>query len=81
MLAEMVVGMILEMATGSECTPKGGLKALVKAHEEERALPERSGKFGEGAYKNEGWSVTAVRKRVTAVRKFYEQHLESSGTS
>jgi hypothetical protein len=43
-----------------------------------QAMPERTGQFGEGCYKDEGWSVTAIRKRVTAVRKFYERHLEGN---
>ena len=32
-LPEMVVGVLLEMVTGSERTPKGGLTELLKAHE------------------------------------------------
>jgi hypothetical protein len=41
-------------------------------------LPERTGTFGEGVFKNEGWSQTALRKRVTALRKFYERHLDGN---
>ena len=32
-LAEMLVGVLLEMVSGSELTPKGGLCKLLKAHE------------------------------------------------
>ena len=76
MLPEMLVGLLLEMVTGSEFTPKGGLTKLLAAHEVGEPMPERSGKYGEGCYKDECWSITAIRKRVTAVRKFYELHLE-----
>jgi hypothetical protein len=32
-LPEMLVGVLLEMVSGSELTPKGGLGKLLKAHE------------------------------------------------
>ena len=76
MVPEMIVGVLLEMVTGSPLTPKGGLTKLIRAHEEGTEAPERKGAFGNGCYNEEGWSVTAVRKRVTAVRKFYETHLD-----
>ena len=41
-------------------------------------MPERKGKFGNGAYCDEPWSMVAIRKRVTSFRKFYEYHLEGN---
>eukprot|EP00966_Prymnesium_polylepis_P323713 7379864-Prymnesium_polylepis.1 len=68
------------MVTGSERTPKGGLKALLAAHEGEdgTVVPPRTGQFGRGAYANEPWSLVAIRKRVTSVRKFYEHYLDGA---
>ena len=81
MLPEMVVGMLLEMVTGSETTPKGGLKELLAVHEaaargEMVEVKEKTGAFGRGAYADEPWSCVAIRKRLTTVRKFYEANLE-----
>ena len=75
MLPEMVVGLLLEMVSGSELVPKGGLKELIAAHEEARPMPARRGEYGNGCYKDEPWGLTAIRKRLTSVRKFYERHL------
>ena len=37
---------------------------------------EGSGKFGEGAFKDEPWSLIAIRKRLTALRAFYLHFLD-----
>ena len=76
MMPEALVGVLLEMVSGSELTPKGGLEKMLAAHEKEEELPKPTGKFGSGAYKDERWSLTALRKRVTSVRKFYDLHVE-----
>jgi hypothetical protein len=66
--------MILEMGTGSPNTPKGGLKELVEATGKGEIL-EMPGKFGKGAYKDEPFGIVAIRKRVYAMRAFYEINL------
>ena len=71
MSAEMLVGLLLEMATGSSRTPKGGLAAVAKASAKGKAVPSSSGKFGEGAYKDEPWGIVAMRKRIYGARAFY----------
>ena len=76
MMPEALVGVLLEMVSGSELTPKGGLEKMLSAHEKHEQLPKPTGKFGSGAYKDERWSLTALRKRVTSVRKFYDLHVE-----
>jgi len=78
MLPEMLVGLMLEMVSGSEFTPKGGLSKLLEAHEAAEPMPPRSGVYGRGCYKDEPWGVVAIRKRLTSVRKFYERHLEGN---
>ena len=72
---EILAGMVLEMGTGAKSAPKGGLQELIDAAEARKQRPEASGKFGEGPYKDEPWSIVALRKRVYAIRKFYEQTL------
>ena len=68
---EMLVGLLLEMATGSSRTPKGGLAGVAKASDNGKAAPSTSGKFGERAYKDEPWGIVAMRKRIYGVRAFY----------
>ena len=74
-LPEMLVGLMLEMVTGSERTPKGGLKDLLAAHEAPDGkvvtVREKTGEFGRGCYADEPWALVSYRKRVTSVRKFY----------
>ena len=48
---------------------------LLKAHEDNAEVPVLTGKYGSGPYKDERWSLTSLRKRVTAVRKFYDLFL------
>ena len=67
----MLTGLLLEMATGSSRTPKGGLAAVAKASDKGKAAPSSSGKFGEGAYKDEPWGIVAMRKRIYGARAFY----------
>ena len=69
--AEVLAGMLLEMGTGAKSAPKGGLTRLIEAAEARKHRPEASGKFGEGAYKDEPWSIVALRKRVYSMRRFY----------
>ena len=73
--AEVLAGMLLEMGTGAKSAPKGGLTRLIEAAEARKHRPEASGKFGEGAYKDEPWSIVALRKRVYSMRRFYESTL------
>ena len=80
MLPEMLVGCLLEMVTGSPLTPKGGLGELIEAFEaKRRELPRPKAKnervVGKGAYSDEPWGLTAIRKRVGAARKFYGRFL------
>ena len=56
-LPHMLVGMLLEMASGAKSTPKGGLGKLLEAHGAACQAAAASGQFGEGAYKNEPWSL------------------------
>ena len=81
MMPEALVGVLLEMVSGSELTPKGGLEKMLTAHENNEERPKQSGQFGSGAYKDERWSLTALRKRVTSVRKFYDLHVEGDKKS
>ena len=53
MMPKALVGVLLEMVSGSELTPKGGLDKMLMAHEKEEELPKPSGKFGSGAYKDD----------------------------
>ena len=76
MMPEALVGVLLEMVSASDFTPKGGLLKLLAAHEKHEELPVQTGKYGSGSYKDERWSLTSLRKRVTSVRKFYDMHLE-----
>ena len=76
MRPEALVGMLLAMGSGSKSTPKGGLTELLDAALRGDLQPEASGKFGEGAYKEEPWSIVAMRKRIYAIRSFYEFHLK-----
>jgi hypothetical protein len=75
MLPEMLVGCVLEMVTGSALTPKGGLSELVAAFEAKTNLPKAKYEYGKGAFASEPWGLTAIRKRVGAVRVFYERFL------
>ena len=53
-LPEMLVGLMLEMVTGSERTPKGGMSDLLAAHEAPDGkvvtVREKTGEFGRGCY-------------------------------
>ena len=77
MRPEALVGMLLAMGSGHKSTPKGGLDGLLEAALRGELREEPSGKFGEGAYKNEPWSIVALRKRVYAIRAFYDFHLKN----
>ena len=66
---EMIVGLLLEMATGDENMPKGGhpddLKRLASTDEKHLAGPRgvwkrKQGDYGYGAYGNEPWSLQAM---------------------
>ena len=85
---EMIVGLLLEMATGDENMPKGGhpddLTLLAATDEKQLTGPRRSwkrkrGDFGYGAHCNEPWSLQAMEKRIYALRDFYARELK--GTS
>ena len=53
MRAEVLVGMLLAMGAGHKSTPKGGLNGLLEAALRGELTEEPSGKFGDGAYKDE----------------------------
>ena len=76
MHAEALVGMLLAMGSGASSAPKGGLTGMMNAALRGELQPEVSGKFGERAYKDEPWSIVALRKRIYAVRAFYAFHLQ-----
>jgi len=78
---EMIVALLLDMASGSEDAPKGGHAEDIAANADHemvgacgpRALQKRrAGKFGTGPYADECWSLQAYQKRVYAVRDFYK---------
>jgi len=60
MRAEVLVGMLLAMGAGHKSTPKGGLNGLLEAALRGELTEEPSGKFGDGAYKDEPWSIVAL---------------------
>ena len=64
MHAEALVGMLLAMGSGASSAPKGGLTGMMEAALRGELQPELSGKFGERAYKDEPWSIVALRKRI-----------------
>ena len=85
---EMVVGMLLEMATGDENVPKGGhpddLARMASSEAKNVCGPRRKwkrkkGEHGYGAYSNEPWGLQSMEKRVYAIRDFYKRELK--GTS
>ena len=61
MHAEALVGMLLAMGSGAPSAPKGGLNGIMMAALRGELRPEPSGKFGERAYKDEPWSIVALR--------------------
>lgn len=84
---QMLIGYLLQMATGGESTPKGGHAkdlAARAATEVATACGQRSkmkrskGKFGYGPYKDESWSLQAFQKRVYAVRDVYATELKDT---
>jgi len=84
---EMIVGLLLEMATGDENMPKGGhpddLARLVATDEKNLAGPRRGwkrkqGDYGYGAHGNEPWSLQAMEKRIYALRDFYARELKGT---
>jgi hypothetical protein len=78
---EMIVALLLDMASGSEDAPKGGHAEDISANVDHelvnacgpRALQKRkAGQFGTGKYADECWSLGSYQKRVYAVRDFYK---------
>ena len=71
---EMIAGMLLEMATGDENMPKGGRHQDVFESDDDAVnmymcgkrsgWKRKRGEYGEGAYKDEPWSLQAMEKRV-----------------
>lgn len=85
---EMLVGLLLEMATGDDNAPKGGHADVVKrmAGTEAKNVcgprskwKRRKGEHGYDAYSSEPWSLQSMEKRVYAIRDFYKRELK--GTS
>ena len=84
---EMIVGLLLEMATGDENMPKGGhpedLARLAATDDKNLAGPRagwtrKKGDFGYGAYGDEPWSLQAMEKRIYAMRDFYARELKGT---
>ena len=77
MKPQMLIGYLLEMASGSKDTPKGGHAGDLLARAGQEAVtacgPRSKMKFKQGAYgfgqfAEEPWSLQAYQKRVYAVR-------------
>ena len=84
---EMIVGMMLEMATGDENMPKGGhpddLQAMASRDDKNICGPRtewkrEKGETGYGAYKDEPWHIQAFEKRIYAIRDFYKRELRGT---
>ena len=84
---EMIVGMMLEMATGDPNMPKGGhaddLAMLASTDAKQMLGPRTSykrkrGEFGFGPYSDEPWSLQAMEKRLYAMRDFYKRELKGT---
>ena len=84
---EMIVGMLLEMATGDSNMPKGGHQddlALLKATDDKHIAGPRTnwkrkrGEFGYGAYSDEPWSLQSMEKRLYAIRDSYKRELKGT---
>ena len=74
---QMVIGYLLEMASGSKDTPKGGHAGdlLARAGQEvvtacgpRSKMKFKKGAYGSGLCADEPWSLQAYQKRVYAVR-------------
>ena len=84
---EMIVGMLLEMATGDENMPKGGhkvdLESLTTTDDKNICGPRldwkrKEGDNGYGAYGDNPWSLQSFEKRVYALRDFYKRELKGT---
>jgi hypothetical protein len=84
---EMIVGMLLEMATGDKNMPKGGhpddLARLASTDEKNLAGPRaawkrKKGEYGYGPHSDEPWSLQAIEKRIYALRDFYARELKGT---
>ena len=84
---EMIVGLLLEMATGDENMPKGGhpedLARLAATDDKNLAGPRggwtrKKGDYGYGAHNDEPWSLQAMEKRIYAMRDFYARELKGT---
>ena len=83
----MIVGLLLEMATGDENMPKGGhpedLAMLAQTDEKQLTGPRTSherkkGEFGYGPHCEDPWSLQAMEKRLYAIRDFYKRELKGT---
>jgi hypothetical protein len=82
--AQMLIGYLLEMASGSKDTPKGGHAGDLLAQAGQEAvsacgvrskMKRKKGTYGTGACADEPWSLQAYQKRVYAVRhQLREEH-------
>ena len=79
---QMLLVWLLDMAAGSEDTPKSGHpddtpfpfgkpEDRVVARKPRKQQKRKKGEFGYGPYGHEPWSLQAIEKRVYAVRDFY----------
>ena len=82
--SDIIVGLLLEIATGDESMPKGGhpddLAMLAETDEKLLFGPRtdykrKKGEFGFGAHGDEPWSLQAMEKRLYAIRDFYKREL------
>ena len=76
-MPQMLIAHLLEMASASEHTPKGGHAADIAARAGQEVvtacgprekMKRSKGAYGYGAYADEPWSLQAYQKRVYAVR-------------
>ena len=84
---EMIVGMLLEMATGDPNMPKGGHAddlVMLASTDAKQAFGPRTnhkrkrGEFGFGPYSDEPWSLQSMEKRLYAIRDFYKRELKGT---
>ena len=77
MKPQMIIGHLLEMASGSKDTPKGGHAGDLLARAGQEAVTAcrprskmkfKQGAYGTGQFAEEPWSLQAYQKRVYAVR-------------
>ena len=75
---EMVVGMLLEMATGGH---PDDIAMLALTDQKQllgprKAWKRKKGEFGFGPHSDDPWGLQSMEKRIYAVRDFYKRELK-----